>query len=70
MNLNQGTGDMHVVHAGLHSDAVRMDYQESISYSNCFILNFQIHAIDYFLDFKSLFNGSDDITVMFYFVKR
>ena len=52
MNLNQGTGDMHVVHVGLHSDAVRMDYQESISYSNCFILNFQIHAIDYFLDFN------------------
>ena len=39
---------MHVVHVGLHSDAVSMDYQESISYSNCFIFDFQIHAIDYF----------------------
>jgi len=61
---------MHVVHVGLHFDAVSMDYQESISYSNCFIFNFQIKNINWFLDFKSLFNGCDNVTVMFYIIKR
>lgn len=46
MNLNQGIGDKHVVHVGLYFDAVSMDYQESISYSNCFIFNFQIKIIN------------------------